>query len=62
METEILDETKTLEEIEAKLRKVKATIFKKKFWNEIDEQEKLERQKIKTETEKLKKAKKNKRK
>ena len=31
METEILDETKTLEEIEAKLRKVKATRFKKSF-------------------------------
>ena len=31
METEILDETKPPEEIETKLRKVKITIFKKKF-------------------------------
>ena len=52
MDTEILDETKALEEIQTKLRKVKTTIFKKRFWNEIDEQETLERQKIKTEAKK----------
>ena len=52
METEILDETKALEKIQTQLRKVETAIFKKRFWNEADEQETLERQKIKTEAKK----------
>ena len=52
METEILDETKALEKIQTQLRKVETAIFKKRFWNEVDEQETLERQKIKTEAKK----------
>ena len=35
MESEILDETKALEEIKTKLRKLEKTM-KKRFWNEID--------------------------
>ena len=57
MESEIHDETKALEEIKTKLRKVKTTIIKNRFWKELDEQETLERLKIKTETEKIKKSK-----
>ena len=53
METEILDETKALAEIETKLRKVKIAIFKKRFWNEIDEHRKDK--KTKTKPEKLRK-------
>ena len=55
IESNILDETKALEEIKTKLRKVETKIFKKRCWNEIDEQETLKRQKIKIETEKFKK-------
>ena len=47
METEILDETKALAEIETKLRKVKIAIFKKRFWNEIDEHRKDKKTKTK---------------
>ena len=55
IESEIFDETKAFEKIETNLSKLETTITKKKgFWNEIDEQETLERLKIKTETEKLK--------
>ena len=43
IESETLDETKALEEIETKLEKLETTIMKKRFWNEIDEQETLER-------------------
>ena len=55
IESEILDETKALEEIKTKLKKLETKVMKKRFQNEIDEQETLERQKIKIETEELKK-------
>ena len=54
IESEILDKTKVPEEIKTKLKKLETTIMKKRFWNKIDEQEKLGRLKIKIETEKLK--------
>ena len=57
IESEILDETKAPEEIKTKLTEVETTTFKKRFWNEIDKQEKLERLNIKINTEKLKKKK-----
>ena len=56
IESEILDETKALEEIEIKLSKLKTTIMKKRFWNEIDKQETLERTKHKTRNRKTKKS------
>lgn len=55
MESEILDGTKALEETKTKLKKVETTIMKKRFWKDFDEQETLEKIKIKTEAEKLKK-------
>ena len=51
MESKIFDETKALGEIETKLRKAETTIMKERFWNEFDEQQTLERQKIKMEAE-----------
>ena len=57
IESEILDETKVLEEIETKLEKIEKVKMKKRFWNEIDKQETLERLKIKIEKDKLKKSK-----
>ena len=41
--------------MKTKLRKVETITFSKRFWNEIDEHETLEKQKIKIETEKVKK-------
>ena len=51
----MLDETKALEKIKTKLRKLEITIIKKGFWEEIDKQETLERLKIKIGTKKHKK-------
>ena len=44
---EILDETKASEEIKTKLKKVETTIMKRRLWKKIDEQETLQRLKIK---------------
>ena len=52
-EPEILDKTKALRKIETKLKKLETKVMKKKFHNEIDDQETFRWQKIKTETEKL---------
>ena len=52
---EILDETKASEEIKTKLKKVETTIMKRRLWKKIDEQETLQRLKIKRQAEKLKK-------
>ena len=41
--------------MKTKLRKLETTIMKKRFWKEFDEQETIERLKIKIGTEKLKK-------
>ena len=46
---------KHLKKFKTKLKKIETKVMKKRFQNEIDEQETLERQKIKIETEKLKK-------
>ena len=35
MESEIPEETKALEEIEEKLRKLETKIMKKRFWNKL---------------------------
>ena len=46
MESKIPDETKALEEMKTKFKELETKIMKKKrFRNEIDEQETLERQK-----------------
>ena len=55
IESKILDETKALEEIETKLRKLETRIMEKRFWSEIDEQKTLEQLKLKIYTDKLKK-------
>ena len=52
-EAEIFNETKALEEIETKSRELEIKIMKKRFWNDIDEQETKKRQIMKIETEKI---------
>ena len=53
IEAEIFDEIKAVEEIETKSKKLETKIMRKKFWNEIDEQETLKKQIMKIETEKI---------
>ena len=54
IEPETFDATKALEEIKTKLRELKTKMMKKKFENEIDNQETLEKQRMKIEAWKIK--------
>ena len=56
IESEIFEEIKALEEIKTKIKRIKyKKKRKKKHWNKIDDEETLERQRLKIETKKIKK-------
>lgn len=59
IESEIFEEIKALEEIKTKIKRIKykKKKWKKRHWNKIDDEETLERQRLKIETEKIKKCK-----
>ena len=58
IESEIFEEIKALEEIKTKIKRIKyKKKRKKRHWNKTDVEETLERQRLKIETEKIKKLK-----
>ena len=58
IESEIFEKIKALEEIKTKIKRIKyKKKRKKRHWNKTDVEETLERQRLKIETEKIKKLK-----
>ena len=58
IESEIFEKIKALEEIKTKIKRIKyKKKWKKRHWNKIYDEETLERQRLKIETEKIKKCK-----